>query len=156
MLSKALLRCFEVSLVLVVAMLVLGQVLTPALARDLADGQPEAVPHVTLYSALAIAALLCVDVILACAGRLAALLADGRFSSRSAASTLGVIAVFAAAAAILALVALLHIILIARIGGPLPVLLCFGAVLAGISTMLGALYVRRVLALRPAGSDQPT
>lgn len=153
---KALLRCFEVSLVLVAAMLVLGQVLTPALARDLAEGQPEAVPHVTLYSALAIAALLCVEVILVCAGRLAALLADGRFPPRSAESTLGVIAVFAVAAAVLALVALLHLILISRIGGPLPVLLCFGAVLAGISTMLGALYLRRVLALRTAGADQPT
>lgn len=146
--SKILLWCYEVSLVLVGAMLVLGQVLTPVLARELADGQPEAQPYVALYSTLAIAALLCCEVILAAHGRLAVLAAGGRLASRSTVRTVGVIAVAAAVMAVLAVTVLLHLIMVSRIGGPLPVLLSFGAALAGASMLAAALCGRNAVRRR--------
>ncbi len=146
--SRALLWCYEVSLVLVGMMLVLGQVLTPVLARELADGQPEAQPYVRFYSTLAIMALLCCEIVLAAHGRLAVLAAGGRFASTSTVRTVGVIAVAASVMAVLAVAVLLHLIMVSRIGGPLPVLLSFGAALAGVSLLAAALCGRNAVRRR--------
>lgn len=143
--SKVLLWSYEASIILVGAMLVLAQVLTPVLARELAGGAQEAQPHVGLYSATAIAALLCCEVILVALGRLAVLAADGRIASPSSLRAADAICVAAAVVAALALFALLHLILVARIGGPLPVLVCFGAALAAASALVGGLCARSVL-----------
>ena len=124
---------------------VLAQVTIPFIAADFGRQYPEVAHLVVLYSVLAIAAIVCAEVMLFATSRLLVMVARGALFTDAALRWVDTFVAFAAVATALCAFVWVHLIVIEETGGPGELLLIGALALVGLAVAVLMTVLRGVL-----------